>query len=79
MQQDSKPSHRDGFDSLHPCQFQEVTMTAEQIVRIIASEPPELSADKIRAQRDFWLKICKEYLDKQPKPPELVDAFLESF
>lgn len=54
-------------------------MTAEQIVRIIASEPPELSADKIRAQRDFWLKICKEYLDKHPKPPELVDAFLESF
>jgi|TARA_Y100000310_G_C20428175_1_gene690087 hypothetical protein len=54
-------------------------MTAEEIVRIIASEPPELSAEKVVNQRDFWLKICKEYLDKQPKPHELVDAFLESF
>lgn len=54
-------------------------MTAEQIVRIIASEPPELSTDKAINQRDFWLKLCREYLDKQPKPPELVDAFLESF
>lgn len=56
-----------------------LVMTAEQIVRIIASEPPELSADKIRAQRDFWLKLCREYLNEQPNPPELVDAFLESF
>lgn len=54
-------------------------MTAEQIVRIIASEPPELSADKISAQRDFWLKLCKQYINEQPEPSELVDAFLESF
>lgn len=54
-------------------------MTAEQIVRIIASEPPELSTDKAIEQRDFWLKMCKQYLNEQPKPNELVDAFLDSF
>ncbi len=51
-------------------------MTAEQIVRIIASEPPELSIEKAINQRDFWLKLCKQYLSERP---ELVDAFLDSF
>jgi len=54
-------------------------MTAEEIVRIIASEPPELSIEKAINQRDFWLKLCKEYLNEQPEPSDLVDAFLDSF
>lgn len=38
--------------------------SAEQIVKMIAADGHELSQDKIKAQRDDFVKWCREWCDK---------------
>lgn len=38
-------------------------LTAEQLIRYIATDYVELSQDKILAQRDEYIKICREWLE----------------
>ena len=39
-------------------------LTAQQLIQFIANDSVELSQDKIRAQRDEYIKICREWLEK---------------
>jgi hypothetical protein len=39
------------------------TLTAQELIRYIANDYVELSSDKIRWQRDDFIKICQEWLD----------------
>lgn len=38
-------------------------MTPKELIRYIANDPPELSRDKIKLQRDDFIKICKRWLE----------------
>lgn len=38
-------------------------LTPEQLIRFIATEPRELSHEKVELQLDFFKKICQEWLD----------------
>jgi hypothetical protein len=38
-------------------------LTAEQLIRYIANDYMELSHDKVRWQRDDFMRICREWLD----------------
>lgn len=38
-------------------------LTAEQLIRFIATDYVELSYDKIVWQRNEYIKICKEWLE----------------
>lgn len=42
-------------------------LTAEQLIRFIATDYVELSYDKIAWQRDEYIKICKEWLEHNAK------------
>jgi len=39
-------------------------LTAEQLIQYIANDRPELSHDKVRWQRDHYIKICHEWLEE---------------
>ena len=39
-------------------------LSAKQLIQFIANDSVELSQDKIRAQRDEYIKICREWLEK---------------
>ena len=39
-------------------------LTAEQLIKYIANDRPELSHDKVRWQRDDYIKICREWLEE---------------
>lgn len=38
-------------------------LTAEQLIRYIANDYMELSHDKVRWQRNDFMRICREWLD----------------
>lgn len=38
--------------------------SAEQIVQFIARDYLELSAEKVHDQRDFYVSICRQYMEK---------------
>jgi len=38
-------------------------LKAEELIRYIANDPPELSHDKIIWQRDDFIKICKRWIN----------------
>lgn len=40
-------------------------LTAEQLIRFIATDYVELSHEKIVWQRDEYIKICREWLEHQ--------------
>jgi hypothetical protein len=40
------------------------SLTAEQLIHYIATDYYELSYDKIRSQRDEWMKNCRDWLAK---------------
>lgn len=40
-------------------------LTAEQLIAFIANDRPELSQEKIRWQRDHYIKICREWLKEK--------------
>jgi len=39
------------------------TLTAEQLILHIANDRPELSQDKVRWQRDDYIKSCREWIE----------------
>lgn len=39
-------------------------LTAKQLIQFIATDYIELSQEKIRAQRDDYIKICREWLEE---------------
>lgn len=39
-------------------------LSAKQLIQFIANDSVELSQDKIHAQRDEYIKICREWLEK---------------
>jgi len=39
-------------------------LSAKQMIQFIANDSVELSQDKIRGQRDEYIKICREWLAK---------------
>lgn len=45
-------------------------LTAEQVIAYIANDYVELSHDKVRWQRDDYIKICREWLDYNCKDKE---------
>lgn len=49
-------------------------LTAEQLIAFIAKDYVELSYDKMRWQRDFHMKICREWLENQYKLSQLDPA-----
>ena len=42
-------------------------LTAEQLITYIANDYIELSHEKIINQRDFYIKICREWLEYSPE------------
>ena len=42
-------------------------LTAEQLIRHIATDYVELSQEKIANQRDYYIKICREWLSENKK------------
>jgi len=49
-------------------------LSAKQLIEFIANDYVELSQDKIRAQRDEYIKICREWLEaKMTKKIEIAD------
>lgn len=42
-------------------------LTAEELIIYIANDYVELSTDKIRFQRDDFIKICREWLENNPE------------
>jgi HD superfamily phosphohydrolase YqeK len=42
-------------------------LTAEQLIQYIASDYVELSSDKAYNQRDWHMKICRDWLKKNYK------------
>jgi hypothetical protein len=46
-------------------------LTARQLISYIANDYVELSHDKVRWQRDDFMKICRQWL--QNNPEELTD------
>ena len=45
-------------------------LTAEQLIAYIANDYFELSYEKIRAQRDEHMRICREWLKAHPEVEE---------
>jgi len=45
-------------------------LTAEQLISYIATDYVELSHDKVRAQRDDYIKICREWLVENKETEE---------
>ena len=43
-------------------------LTAEQLIHYIASDYVELSHDKVRWQRDDFMRICQEWLEHNTEP-----------
>lgn len=43
------------------------SLTAEQLIAYIANDYPELSQEKVRWQRDDYIKICREWLKENTK------------
>ena len=41
------------------------SLTAEQLIAYIANDYVELSHDKVRWQRDEYIKICREWLKEK--------------
>jgi len=41
-------------------------LTARQVIEMIASDHYELSHDKIKLQRDDYMRWCKEWLELNP-------------
>ncbi len=41
------------------------SLTAEQLIQIIANDYVELSHDKVVSQRDYHMKICGDWLEHQ--------------
>ena len=39
-------------------------LTAEQLIQYIAIDRPEMSHDKVKWQRDHYIKICLEWLEE---------------
>ena len=39
-------------------------LTAKQLIQFIANDSVELSQDKVQWQRDEYIKICREWLEK---------------
>ena len=39
-------------------------LSAKQLIQFIANDSVELSQDKVRGQRDEYIKICREWLEK---------------
>ena len=39
------------------------TLTAKQLIHMIACDQPELSHDKVLSQRNEYIKVCREWLD----------------
>ena len=39
-------------------------LTAEQLIAYIANDRPELSHDKVKWQRDDYIKTCREWLEE---------------
>ena len=59
-------------------------LTAEELIRFIATDYVELSYDKVINQRDQFIKICREWLEHNEKlsdtdphhaPTSLLDLF----
>jgi len=48
-------------------------LSAKQLIKFIATDYIELSQDKIRAQRDEYIKICREWLEKGLDTVEITD------
>jgi len=49
-------------------------LSAKQLIEFIANDSVELSQDKIHAQRDEYIKICREWLEaKMTKKIEIAD------
>ena len=48
-------------------------LSAKQLIEFIANDSVELSHDKIRAQRDEYIKICREWLAKGLDTVEITD------
>ena len=40
------------------------SLTAEQLIQYIAIDRPEMSHDKVKWQRDHYIKICLEWLEE---------------
>lgn len=43
-------------------------LTARQLIKYIATDYVELSHDKVRWQRDDFIKICRDWLENNPVP-----------
>lgn len=44
-------------------------LTAKQLIAYIANDYLELSHDKVRWQRDEYIKICREWLEENTNEP----------
>lgn len=47
-------------------------MHPEQIIAMIAGEPKELSYDKVKEQRDWAFKLCRDYM--QDRYGEIIEG-----
>ena len=45
-------------------------LTAKQLIAYIANDYLELSHDKVRWQRDEYIKICREWLEENTNEPD---------
>ena len=48
-------------------------LSAKQLIQFIANDSVELSQDKVRWQRDEYIKICREWLAKGLDTVEIAD------
>lgn len=39
-------------------------MTARQLIKYIANDYIELSHDRVRGQRDYYIRLCREWLER---------------
>ena len=51
-------------------------LTAEQLIQYIANDRPELSHEKVKWQRDDYIKICREWLEENLQRKLAVDFCL---